>query len=252
MPVVQRRGLTTHLQLLGEGPPLVMLHGLLVGSLAGWYFGAAPRLAKAFRVLCYDLRGHGLSGPSASGYGLRCLGEDLDDLRSEAGSSPVTLVGHSWGALVALRYAIDFPERVAKLVVVEAPLPPSNLPELSGFLSSGPAEQLAALPDVLRDAVAGGSRQGKKLLAQLQRLVLNSSLMKDLSAEPDFSDAELAGLRVPTVCIYGDRSGCLPAGQKLAATIPGAQLHVIPGGHFLPAESAQALTDLLETTLCPK
>jgi pimeloyl-ACP methyl ester carboxylesterase len=252
MPVVVRRGLTVHLQVLGEGPPLVMLHGLLVGSLASWYFGAAPRLAKHFRVLCYDLRGHGLSGHSAEGYGLRSLGEDLDDLRQEAGPGPVTLVGHSWGALVALRYAIDHPDRVTRLVLVEAPLPPSNLPELGSFLRSTPDQQLAALPDVLRDAVSGGSRQGKKLLAQLQRLVLNSSLMKDLGGEPDFRDDELAGLTVPTVLVYGDRSGCRPAGERLAATIPAAELHILPGGHFLPAEAAQALSDLLEARLCPR
>jgi pimeloyl-ACP methyl ester carboxylesterase len=252
MPVVVRRGLTCHLQVLGDGPPLVMLHGLLVGSLAGWYFGAAPRLAKAYRVLCYDLRGHGLSGHAETGYGLRSLGEDLDDLREEAGAGPVTLVGHSWGALVALRYALDFPGRVARLVLVEAPLPPSNLPELGGFLRSTPDQQLAALPGVLRDAVAGGSRQGKKLLAQLQRLVLNSSLMKDLAAEPDFRDDELAQLAVPTLCVYGDRSGCRPAGERLARAIPGAELHILPGGHFLPAESAAALTDLLEAKLCRK
>jgi pimeloyl-ACP methyl ester carboxylesterase len=253
MPLLERHGLTFHVQLLGEAgaPPLAMLHGLLVGSLAQWWLGAAPRLARRHRVLLADFRGHGMSSPAPSGYGLASLAGDLSELLPEAGAGPATLVGHSWGALVALRLALDSPERVARLVLVEAPLPPSNVPELEAFLSAPAAEQIAALPDPLRAAAEGTSRRGRKLVAQIARLVFQTTLVADLKREPDFSDEELGKLRCPVLLVYGDRSGCRAAGERLARVIPGAELVILPGGHFLPSDSGPALTALLEERLCP-
>jgi len=238
-----------HVQLLGEGPPLVMLHGLLVGSMASWYFGAGPRLAARFRVLLHDLRGHGLSDAAPRGYDLATLGRDLDAILPLAGGGSPTLVGHSWGALVALRYAIARPGRVRRLVLVEAPLPPSDVPELNQFLTRRPEEMLDALPAALRGEVTGGSRRGRRLVEQLRRLVVDSSLLADLAAEPEPTAAELAGVDVPVLLVYGDRSGCLPAGERLATALPRARLATLPGGHFLPAEQSGRLGALLEEEL---
>jgi len=248
MPHVERSGLKLHVQVLGEGPPVAMLHGLLVGSMASWYFGAAPRLARRFRVLLSDLRGHGLSDPSPTGYDLATLGADLHEILPLAGAGSATLVGHSYGALIALRYALAHRHRVARLVLVDAPLPPSQVPELDAFLARRPEEMLSALPDALQSGVADGSRQGRRLVAQLRRLV-EGSLLADLQAEPDFADADLAGLDLPVLLVYGDRSGCRAAGERLARVLPRARLHFLPGGHFLPTEQAAALADLLDQEL---
>ena len=249
MPVIERGGLSFHVQLLGEGPPLAMLHGLLVGSMASWYFGAAPRLARRHRVLLHDLRGHGLSSHAPRGYDLTTLGGDLEALLPLAGDGPVTLVGHSWGALTALRFALARPGRVRRLILIEAPLPPSHLPELSAFLGRRPDQMLEVLPDALRRDVTEGSRQGRRFVAQLRRLVEDSTLLADLSAEPDIPDETLAELNIPVLCIYGDRSGCRPAGERLARVLPRARLRILPGGHFLPAEAAVPLADLLDEEL---
>lgn len=229
--------MTFHVQLLGAGPPLVMLHGLLVGSLAAWYFGAAPRLAKRHRVLLFDLRGHGLSSAPANGYDLGTLAHDLEELAPLAGAGRVTLVGHSFGALTALRFTLDHPDLVRRLVLIEAPMPPSNLPELASFLAA-PEQLVAALPE--------GVRPGRRAIGNLVRLVRDTSLLKDLAAEPDL---DASGVTAPVTLVYGDRSSCLPAGEQLARTIPGARLRVIPGGHFLPAESGEALAAVLEEEL---
>jgi pimeloyl-ACP methyl ester carboxylesterase len=244
---VERGGVSFHVQLLGEGPPLVLLHGLLVGSLAAWYFGAGPRLAKRFRVLMYDLRGHGLSSHAREGYDLGTLAGDLDNLLPLAGAGRATLIGHSFGALTALRFAIDHPERVRQLILVDAPMPPSNVPELSSFLATPPEQLVASLPAPLQAGLGG--RAGRRMIAQLARLCGESSLLRDLSGEPDIDDATLASLEVPVSLIYGDRSSCLPAGERLARTMPGARLRVIAGGHFLPAESSEALTAVIEEEL---
>ncbi|RZA11961.1 MAG: alpha/beta hydrolase, partial [Proteobacteria bacterium] len=82
--------------------PVIMIHGLLLGNSATWYFGAASALAKSHRVVVYDLRGHGMSAKASQGYDLKTMVSDLKALFESQGFSRVSLVGHSYGALIAL------------------------------------------------------------------------------------------------------------------------------------------------------
>jgi pimeloyl-ACP methyl ester carboxylesterase len=232
VPVVTANSIDHHVQDLGVGSPVVMVHGLLIGSLASWYFTAAPLLARSHRVRVYDLRGHGKSAPATTGYDVRTLASDLAVLAAE---EAVDLVGHSWGALVALRFAIDHPARVRRLVLVEAPVPPSSVAEMNSFLAGG--DLLAALPAQMQ--VHG--RRGERLVRALSRLVLETSLVDDLRRERDPEPGELAGIRAPTLVVCGDRSTCAPGGERLAGAIPGARHLVLPGGHYLHLDAREAL-----------
>ncbi len=249
MSLVAANGLTFHVQELGSGAPtVVMLHGLLIGSLASWYFTAAPALAREHRVRLFDLRGHGKSERAARGYDTRTMAADLDALTRDL-DGPFDVVGHSWGALVALRFAIDHPARVGRLAIVEAPLPPSRFAEDNGFLAATPDEMIDALPAGLKDAIAGGRRQAGRLLASLRILAYETSLLADLRAEPDLADDELARVAAKTLLLYGDRSSCLPAGERLARALPDARLDVLGGGHYLHLDARAALTAALEAHL---
>jgi len=247
MPMISANGITMHVQELGEGPPVVMIHGLLIGSLASWYFTAAPPLSKHHRVRVYDLRGHGRSERAKTGYDTRSLARDLAAVVADLG--PVDVVGHSWGALVALRFALEQPASVRRLAIVEAPLPPSSAVEMTSFLDSTPDRWLEALPPQLREAAAGGRRQASRLVDSLRFLILETSLLADLRNEPDLDDAELEALRVPVLLVYGDRSSCLPAGQRLVTKIEGARLAVLPGGHYIHLDARGELTRELEAHL---
>lgn len=237
MPLAIRNGVAFHVQEVGTGTPAVMLHGLLVGSLATWYFTAAPMLAATHRVLLYDLRGHGKSERTPKGYDPGTMQADLEAIVDAFASEPMLLVGHSYGAVIALRYALAHPERVAKLVIVEAPLPPSHLGELDAFLGKSPEAMAESLPETLRDALGRKGRQAKKLVESLTFLALGSSLFADLRGAEDIDDARLATLRCPLLCVYGTSSSCRPVGKRLARLVPGAKLVELEGGHFLPIEA---------------
>ncbi len=149
----------------------------------------------------------------------------------------MTLVGHSYGAVVALRFAIARPDRVAKLVLVEAPLPPSRLEELDSFLGQ-PAEAMAeALPDVLRDALGRKGRQARRFVDSLRFLTTETTLLQDLRGARDVDDASIEALACPVLCVYGSHSSCLPVGRRIAGLAPRARLVEIDGGHFLPVEA---------------
>ncbi len=248
MPLVAANGLTFHVQELGSGPPVVMAHGLLIGSLASWYFTAAPALARAHRVRMYDLRGHGKTERPPRGFDLATMVADLAALTADL-DAPFDLVGHSWGGLISLRFALDHPARVRRLAIVEAPLPPSSFAEETGFLAATPDEMVDALPAGLKDAIAGGRRQAGKLLASLKYLVYETTLLADRRATADFADAELARVQAPTLLAYGEASSCRSAGLRLARAIPGARLRMLHGGHYLHLDAKDALTAALEEHL---
>jgi pimeloyl-ACP methyl ester carboxylesterase len=226
-----------------------MLHGLFVGSSASWYFTSAPALARDHRVLLYDLRGHGRSERTARGFDTATQSADLDALLGSLGwREPIALVGHSYGALIALRFALDHPSRVAKLVLVEAPLPPSRLPDLQAFLSLEPSRLAEALPQVTQHFLDRRGRQAEKLLASLGHLAFETSLIADVRAEQDLSDAELSKVR-GALLVYGEKSSCLEVGERLAKVMPASNLVVLPGGHNLHLDSTAALSALLQEHL---
>lgn len=222
--------------------PVMMVHGLLVGTLAAWYFTSAPALAAERRVRMFDLRGHGRTERVREGYDVATMSADLGALAEGLGDGPIDLVGHSFGALVALRFALDHPERVRRLVIVEAPLPPSKFDELETFAARSPAEMIAALPPDLRSFLAQGGRKASRLLESIRFLAEDSTMIASLRAEPDIPDDVLATLRCPTLCVYGDRSSCRPVGDRLSRAIPSAKLVVLAGGHYLHLDATAALT----------
>jgi len=90
----------------GDGPPVVLLHGL--ASNCRIWDGVAPLVTGAgFRVLALDQRGHGESDQPSVGYGFEQVGRDLEAALDALGIARPLLAGHSWGGNVALQYAAD-------------------------------------------------------------------------------------------------------------------------------------------------
>ena len=124
MPVINLPNVRLHVQELNpEGQEtIVMVHGMF-SNLAVYYFTIAPMLAKHFRVVLFDMKGHGMSEKVQTGYDLTSMTGDLLNLMHVLGIEKAHLAGYSYGGLVAMKMATRFPERVGKLAIIEGPDP---------------------------------------------------------------------------------------------------------------------------------
>ena len=244
MQLATADGVSLHVQELGDGAPVVMLHGLVIGSMMTWYFSAAPRLSARSRVILFDLRGHGKSEMVKHGYDLWTMCRDLQEVVDQVARGPVVLVGHSFGALVALRFAGMRPDRVTKLVLVDAPLAPAH--DIDAFLGQGLRGIAAALPLPLRQAVSGHGRRRQRFADRIQFLANETSLLADLRKIDRIADSELAAIRCPTLGVYGADSLCKSGGARIAAQVAGAAVVELAGGHFLPIDAPDELCDVIE------
>lgn len=233
-----------------SAPPLVMLHGLVSGNMASWYSAVASPLAQSRRVLLYDQRGHGGSSVPAGGFDLDSQARDLSAVLGYYGlrHEPVDLVGHSMGALITLRFALRWPQRVRRLVLVDAPMPAREhvAPSLRGLVSR---QALANYIDVHLAATGLKGRRRERLHQRLAALFFESSLLRDVLAMDGEPDAALAALELPVLLLYGERSPCLDAGRHLLRALPRARLQLLDGGHYLPEENPAALRRHLQDFL---
>ncbi|KAA9376483.1 alpha/beta hydrolase [Microbispora cellulosiformans] len=130
-------GITVNYVRGGHGPTLVLLHGYP----ESWYEwrGIMPALAEHYTVIAPDLRGAGGSSAPRGGYDKKTMAADLHGLLTRLGlDHDINLVGHDIGTMVAYSYAARHPDRVAKLVLSEAPIPDSRLYTFPSLTPQGP------------------------------------------------------------------------------------------------------------------
>jgi pimeloyl-ACP methyl ester carboxylesterase len=134
----------------GTGPAVVLIHGF--GDTGDMWGPLAARLAKTNTVIVPDLRGMGRSSKPAGGYDKKSQAADIRTVVTALGQDRATVVGHDIGTMVAYAYAARYPDKVNKLVVMDAPvpgIPPWDQivlsPQLWHFNFGGPdAEHLVA------------------------------------------------------------------------------------------------------------
>jgi pimeloyl-ACP methyl ester carboxylesterase len=212
------------------GPPLVLLHGL-AGS-AAWWKRNLPALSAAFRVTAIDLPGFG-----SSHRGARLILDEVPAqvaaLLRQEGIEPAHVIGHSLGGLVAGGLAADHPERVNRLVLVDAgflSLDPTWRHRISGPLRTLPWTSPSILPTLMRDVVRSGPIRMARATAELLR--------KDWRIK-------LPAITAPTLVVWGEHDRiCNPRiGEHIAAAVPGARLVIIPGAGHNPMWEKQPAFD---------
>jgi pimeloyl-ACP methyl ester carboxylesterase len=118
---IAANGTTLHVRVGGAGPAVVLLHGY--GETGDMWVPMAVDLARDHTVVVPDLRGLGLSAKPAGGFDKRTQGKDVENVLNKLNIDSVDVVAHDIGNMVAYAFAAEYPERVRKLVVIDAPLP---------------------------------------------------------------------------------------------------------------------------------
>jgi pimeloyl-ACP methyl ester carboxylesterase len=219
-------------------PPVVFIHGLIMDDLSSFYFTLAPPVAQATDVLCYDLRGHGLSERPPDGYRLEDAVADLCGILDAVGfTEPVQLVGNSFGGTIALSAALWAPERVASFALIEAN------PAFPGW-GDTMVEDLEDLvegfdgPNIRGYIAADAPRKLRKMVDRCEQLVTKTSLPDDLRASGPTTPEGLAAVRCPSLLLYGDASDILDHGLTLEELLPATEMRIIDGcSHALLMEA---------------
>jgi non-heme chloroperoxidase len=237
-----------------NGPPVLLIHGVTDSSHS--WSSVMPYLAGEYRVYAPTLRGHGDSSKPAGGYQISVFAEDMIAFMDKLGIDRASVVGHSLGSLVAHQLASVYPQRVSTLVLVSsAPTLVDNpvVAYLWDEIIGLPTFQDPIDPDFIRDWQTGPNpvdpaffetvlSETAKVPARVWKAAFRGLLSDD-------HRRFLADIAAPTLILWGDADPLIAYDEQTAlqAAIPGATLHVYPGGgHNLHWEQPyEVATDIL-------
>ena len=259
-------GVRIHYQEAGDeaAPPLILIHGFISSNLI-WSHLLAPLANAGFRVIAPDLPGYGYSDkPADAPYTIEDQARTVVGLMNRLGIETATVVGASYGGAVAAMMALDYPERVEKLILVGAV---SN-----DDAKKKPLMRISCLPvigDIATPLFLGSrwvlrkrmenmyQRMGKpineRMVASRHHLLATANTHRAMirtarrwSANRIEREASL--IRQPTMLVWGDEDDHIPVSQavKLRDTIPNARLIVFRNcGHLPNAESPAKFVEVV-------
>jgi pimeloyl-ACP methyl ester carboxylesterase len=166
---IAANGVTIHVRSGGSGPAVVLLHGY--GETGDMWTPLAADLARDHTVIVPDLRGLGLSSKPAGGFDKRTQAEDVDGVMTALGVRQADVVAHDIGNMVAFQFAARHPERVRRLVLIDAPVP-----------GVGPWEEILKNPLLWHFRFGGPDME--RLVAGRERIYLDR-FWNEFSASPD-------------------------------------------------------------------
>lgn len=225
------------------GAPVVLVHGL--GSRAEDWANLMPQLKQAgFHVYAIDLLGYGLSAqPANATYSIPEEAQYVEEFLSQHGLQKVNLLGWSMGGWVAMRVALDAPERIAKLVLCDAAglrfhpdftpedLEPTTIPavqRLYRLLTPQPVH----MPDFLARDMIRKFKQRNWVVDRSARSMFTGA---------DLLDGKLGKLQMPTLIVWGKQDHLTPLATGIAMhrQIPQSVLEIYDGcGHLAPGQCA--------------
>ena len=254
MPVIKVNGINLYYEMVGNGFPVVLCHGYK-GSHFEWSL-QIPVLSRDYKVITMDHRGHGLSeAPSLKeDYSIPIFTRDVYELLRKLNVGKCCLVGHSMGGFIALQFAVNYPEMVEALVLVDTSAKIERISEYHRFMKDqrriALTEGLEAAFEysVLHDPLAlkAVSKYPHKREIMKQKL-LNTSVEAyvygiEAIAEWDGVSASLHNISVPTMVIVGqDDEDFFKMSIKVADGIPNARLCIIPDVGHSPQEDVPVI-----------
>jgi pimeloyl-ACP methyl ester carboxylesterase len=259
MPMWNVNGLRLHVQQNGDGPDLVLVHGV-TGDLSLWFLCRAMQaLAREHRVTAYDLRGHGYSEVPPAGYTSADHAADLIALLDVMGAPRARVLGHSFGAVIALHAAVLAPERIEALVLSDPYFPAlryledvSRWSHWQNFRAEAEAAGVLLSDEYWYDLsrffdqvlhLDGDAllrfRQavGLPALNRLLRLG-HTTCGADSKAEAGLTADLIASVEQPALALYGEFSPFLATAEYLREHMPNCQTAYVPAAkHRAPEEN---------------
>lgn len=252
MPFFTVNGIDLFYQDMGQGKPVVFLHGF-TGSSLDWTL-QLEAIRERYRGIALDFRGHGRSSapPREEDYSVYLNSEDLLSLLRQLDIDRCVLVGHSMGGFTALQFVLDHPDRVAALVLVDTSsgewdLVPgyaelrAKLDELAMTQGLLAAFEYDAAHNPLRIERFRKQPEQREIV---KRKVLSTSVEGYVYVPRSFAKwrpvtSRLKEIQVPTLIFLGEEDrGFLRASQILNHSIPGSELVIVPGAFHNPHEEA--------------
>jgi magnesium chelatase accessory protein len=247
-----------HVQTMGQGPVLLLLHG--TGAATHSWRDVAPLLAEHFTVVAADLPGHGFTtGRPAGGMSMQGMARAVGDLLTALDVTPAVIIGHSAGAAIAVRMVLDgvaapqaliglnpalmpFPGLAAQIFPTLAKLLFVNpfAPHIFARIAAGEGEVGRFLKRSTGSSIdADGARFYGRLFRRAGHCAGAITMMAEWNLDALYKD--LPHLKLPVLLIHGADDAAVPlAGvEHIAKMIPGARIEVLPGlGHLAHEEDA--------------
>ncbi|HMR97312.1 MAG TPA: alpha/beta hydrolase [Microthrixaceae bacterium] len=272
-------GASLHVVERGQGRPLLLMHGV---TLQWWVWGAQfNTLADRYRVLAWDMRGHGRSTVGSEGITLEAIADDIAAVLEDLDLRDAILVGHSMGGMALGRFCARHEdlmiERCGGLMFLDTSAAPMALPgRLDGNVRAEELVRRAAYagtsrprvrytwpdstPSVLMARSAFGRRPSATAVLDVREMLSVMDQDNLLAAGRAIVDhdvrSDLAHVKVPAMVVVGSADRLTPVAQArvLADSIPGSVLRVLPGvGHQTMQEDPVRFAELVDelSTLSP-
>jgi 3-oxoadipate enol-lactonase/4-carboxymuconolactone decarboxylase len=259
MPLIALNGTTCFYRLDGpdNAPVVLMSHSL--GHDHTMWDPQARDLARRFRVLRYDLRGHGASGVTDGDYSIEMLGRDALALLDALGIAQCSVVGVSLGGMIGIWLAAHAPARVTHLVVASSSAKP-NAEAMEARRSAVRAGGMAAVCDAVLSRFFSPAVMAVNaaVVDSTRRVLLATHATGYTGCVAAVRDADLRDLlttiTAPTLVIGTDADPAMPFAEHnrlVADGIPGARVVMLRGAHLSNLEAPRAFGAALFAFLCP-
>ncbi len=233
--VVLKDNIVVHYLEAGQGPVLVLVHGL--GSSSEVWRDSMRLLARRYRVVALDLPGYGKSDKPHADYSIEYHAAALNDFIDALGAGKVTLVGNSMGGWISSITALNYPEKVSHLILVDSAglrrdtvspvnLNPATKEEMRPLLLA-----LFANKSFVTEKMVNDQWEYHKDIRSTVQATLES-----LKTKLPLLDDRLKNIRVPALIIWGrdDTLTPLAYAERFAEGMPGSKLVVIDSAGHLP------------------
>jgi len=249
-----------HYEVYGRGHPVILLHGYL-GSWGLWQDTMAY-LGSYYRTYALDFWGFGESGKKRDTYAVQDFITLVDQFMDQLGIMQAPLVGHSMGGTVSLSVAVQFPNRVQKVVVVGSPVVGSSLSFMLklfgrrpiGFIVYHNLWAFKLLYHIIAPLYSQDRRWPEMMDRDVSRTTLASFFMSVGSLRRTDLRPFLSQIKIPVMGMYGDRDIVVNPMQwkPLLDGVPQARIERFKNaGHFIMLDEPQQFMSILHSFLDP-